>query len=83
MTETTDKGKKKQEPYWLVYVSAFLSGLVLLTDAIQYAPMQKVSARLGIALVFSAFALIVGRNNTPSVIAAALIWAAVIMTFVL
>lgn len=75
-------GKKKgTEPLWLIYVAALLSGIVLLADAVDYTPLQKIPARLGIALVFSALALFIGMNRRSAFVAAALIWVVTILTF--
>jgi hypothetical protein len=78
--EITEKKEKKQA-YWLIYLSVLLSGLLLLTDALAYTPVQKITARLGITLLFSAFALIVGNGRRAGFVATGLIWAAVIVTF--
>ncbi len=76
------KGKRK-EPYWLLYTSILVSGLVLLMDAFSYAPMQKITARLGVGLLLSAFSLIVGNGRKLGYFSAGLIWVAVILTFVI
>ncbi len=86
MTETdvTKPGKKKNaEPYWLIYISAILSGLLLIGYALDIGALQKISARLGIGLLFGAFALIVGRSRVAGYIAAGLVGFVVILTFFL
>ena len=75
------KQEQEKETYWLIYIAALLSGLVLLTHAFGYTPIQKISARLGIAFLYSACALLVGRGRPSGMIAAAIIWVTVILTF--
>jgi hypothetical protein len=79
--EERPRKKVKKQPYWVLYLSILLSGLVLIADAVSYAPVQKITARLGIALLVSALALIIGNGRTVGYAAAALIWIAVIVTF--
>ncbi len=84
VTEVTKPEKKKKaEPYWLIYISAILSGLLLISFALDIGSLQKVSARLGLGLLFGAFALIVGRGRVAGYIAAGLIGFVVILTFFL
>ena len=79
---TTSAGAKtKKQPYWLIYVSIFLAGLILLADAFHVTALQKVSARLGVTLVISALNLIVGRNTAAGYIATTVIVLALIITF--
>jgi RsiW-degrading membrane proteinase PrsW (M82 family) len=72
---------KKAEPWWLLYVAALLGGLLFLSEAIHYYPLMKISAKLGIALIYSAFALLLAGQKRPAIAAAVLIWLAVIGTF--
>ena len=80
-TEQSSGGKKHKEPLWLIYSSALLSGIMLLAEVVNYYPLQRISARLGIALVFSALALFIGGNSRSGYAAAALIWVVTILTF--
>ncbi|MBU0983027.1 MAG: hypothetical protein KKA42_04105 [candidate division Zixibacteria bacterium] len=81
-TNTVKTGSgTKADQLWLVYISAVLAGLLLLAHALGFSPLQKVTARLGIALIYSAFALLVGNGRPSGIIATALIWIAVIVTF--
>lgn len=82
MTETkTDKVKKPM--YWLIYVSLLLSGLLLLADAYQISHLYRWTARLGIALVFSAFSLFIANGRKEGITAVVIIWVAVICTYFL
>jgi len=76
-------GKPKPNPkYWLIYVALLLAGVILLADAAQITQLQKWSARLGIAFVYSAVSLIVGNGRKSGIIAAVIIWVAAILTFI-
>lgn len=75
------KSVSKKQPYWLVYFSLLVAGLILLADAYHFAHLHRWTARLGIALVYSAVSLFIGRRRTAGFIAAAIVWLAVIATF--
>ena len=72
---------KKQEPYWLIYLGILLAGLLMLADATRYAPVQRVPARLALGLLYSAFALFVGNGRPSGFIGTAILWAAIIISF--
>ncbi|KAA3633421.1 MAG: hypothetical protein DWP97_09210 [Calditrichaeota bacterium] len=82
-TKTVKVNKPKKPMMWLIYVSLALSGLVLLADAYSIYPLAKWTAKLGIALVYSAFALVVGNGRKSGYTAAAIIVVAVLATFVI
>ena len=74
----------KQEPYyWLIYLAALLAGLLLIADAVSFRPMVKITARLGIALLYTAFAFIAGGSRASAIIGTILVWLAVLLTFFL
>lgn len=73
--------KKRKQPYWLLYISILLAGILLLADAANYAPLERLTARLGIALVLSALALVIGNGRQVGYWATGIIWGAVIITF--
>ena len=77
----TPKKTKKKPPYWLIYVALLLGGLLLLADAFGLSTLQKWTARLGIALVYSALALVVGNGRAPGYIAAVIVWLCVLITY--
>ncbi len=83
MPATTEKtsAKAKQDYNWLIYGAGLLAGVLLLAESFEFAPLQKVPARLGIALIYSALAMFVAKGRSPAIIATVLIWAAVIVTF--
>ncbi|MFZ5980613.1 MAG: hypothetical protein ACOYVF_08255 [Candidatus Zixiibacteriota bacterium] len=78
---TTVKSNTKKQPYWLIYGSIFLAGLMLLADAFRVTALQKVSARLGVTLIISALNLIIGRNTSAGYIATVIIVGALLITF--
>jgi hypothetical protein len=86
MAETVsleDQKSKKRQFHWLIYVAALLSGLLLIGDAANYAPLIKITARLGVGLLYTAFAFIVGGTRPSTYIGTTLLWVAVILTVVL
>ncbi|MEW5795462.1 MAG: hypothetical protein AB1772_03790 [Candidatus Zixiibacteriota bacterium] len=71
----------KSEPYyWLIYLAALLAGLLLIADAISFRPIAKITARLGIGLLYTAFAFIVGGARASAIIGTILLWLAVLIT---
>lgn len=82
MTEKTvpDKSGKKF-PGWLLYVSLLLSGILFLAEAAHIYTLQRIPAKLALALIFSAVALIVGNGRSIGYIAAGIVWLTVIVLF--
>ena len=70
--------KEKKQPYWLIYVSFVISGILLLGRTYSLIHLHKWTAQLGIALIFSAFTLIIGNGRKAGFIAVAIVWIAVI-----
>lgn len=83
MTTTTEKrpAQAKQDHNWLIYGAGLLAGVLLLAEAFGYAPLQKLPARLGVALIYSALAMFVAKGKAAGIIATILLWAAVVVTF--
>ena len=77
------KPQKAGNAYWLIYVALLIGGILLLAGTLHLAELQKVSARLGIAMLYSAFALFVGNGKPAGFIATAIIWLAVFATFII
>lgn len=69
-------------PYWMIYAAGLFGGLILLADALGFVPLEQVTARLAIGLIYSTFVLMIGKGSKVSVMAALLIWAAIIATFI-
>ena len=79
--KTVPSGPKP--PYWLLYISIVLSGLLFLGEAAGITALQRVPAKLAIALLFTAFALLVGKGRPTGYIAVGIIWVTVITLFVI
>ena len=79
--EKTVKPKKK-EPLWLIYIALLLAGLLLLADAYSVAHLSRWTAKFGMALVFSAIAFIVANGRKSGMIAVAIVWIALIASYI-
>lgn len=66
----------------MIYAAGLFGGLILLADALGFVPLEQVTARLAIGLIYSTFVLMIGKGSKVSVMAALLIWAAIIATFI-
>ncbi|MCB2201870.1 hypothetical protein KQH51_03645 [bacterium] len=65
--------KKKKQPMWLLYGALIIGGLLFLAEAVGMAPLQRSTARIGLALLYSALALIVGNGRTVGYVATAIV----------
>jgi hypothetical protein len=74
MTDRAPSKKSAKKLTWLIYASLILAGILFLADAFNISHLDRWTARLGIALLFSAFALIVGNGKKTGYIATAIIW---------
>lgn len=84
MTDSnTVKPKRKPEPYWLIYLSLLLSGIILVSVSFDIRFLNRWTAKFGIALIFSALALFVGNGRKSGFIATAIIWVAVIAAYII
>ena len=77
---TMSNGKSGNNVLWLIYLSLVLAGVLLLGDALRIHFLIKLTARLGVALIFSAIALIAAKDKPPGIISIAIIWIAVLIT---
>ena len=80
--EEKGRAKTRSDARWLIYMGALVAGVLLLADAFSYAPIQKITARLGIGLLFSAVALLIGSGRPAGYIATVILWVSVGLTFV-
>lgn len=76
-----NKSTTQGEPYWLVYIALVLAGILLLSDAFHFAQLSKWTARIGIALIYSALAMFVGNGRWSGHLAVVIVWLAVIITY--
>jgi len=82
MSAAKNSGAPAQKPYyWLIYIAALLAGLLLIADAVNFRPVAKITARLGVALLYTAFSFIVGSGRATAIIGTIMVWLAVLITF--
>ena len=78
MSDTPAEASPRQS-LWLVYMSLIIAGIVFLGDAYGLAQMDRWTARIGIALVWSAITLLIGNGRAVGYVAATITWAAVVL----
>ena len=83
MADESAKPQKQTQPYWLIYVAVLLAGILMLAHAASYHPLQKISAKLAVALIYSALALFVGNGRAAGFAATAIIWVATMLLFLI
>ncbi len=81
MTDKATKEKIKSSANWIIYVSLLLSGIILLAKAFQYTHLDKWTAKIGIALLYSAIALFIGNGRKSGYLGTVIIWAIVIVSY--
>jgi cytochrome c oxidase subunit IV len=74
MTESAEGRRPPKKMVWLIYAALIVAGILFLADAFDISHLNRWTARLGIALMFSAFALIVGNGRRTGYVATAIIW---------
>ena len=79
----TIENKPTKSMNWLIYLSLILSGILLIADAFDATYFNRMTARIGIGLLFTAFALIVGAGHKKTPIAIGILLASIITTFFL
>ncbi len=74
-----NKSKKEiKQPYWLIYLSLIISGLLLLGKTYNIIHLHKWTAQVGLALIFSAFGLVIGNGRKAGFVAVAVVWIVVV-----
>jgi len=73
--------KPKDKMLWLIYLALILSGALLIADALGVDVLSKITTRLGAGLIFTALALLVGKDRPAGIIGIAIVWVAIIITF--
>ena len=68
---------------WLMWVALALAGIMLLADAYNWNQLDKWTARLGITLVYSAFALLLTGGKTVGYLSSGIVAVAVLLTVLL
>ncbi len=83
MADSSKHSSKKSQPCWLVYLALLIGGTLMLADAYQITHLHRWTARIGIGLVFSAMALLIGNGRWAGFMATAIVWLAVAATYFL
>jgi hypothetical protein len=78
---TGNSGGGKGGLLWLVYFALIIAGTLLLADAFHFRVLTKLSVRLGVALLFTAIALMAGKDKPAGIISIAIVWIAIIIVF--
>lgn len=73
----------KKSSYWMIYASLLISAILLIGDGLAITHLEKWTAKVGVALLFSVLFLLISKNQTKAIIASIIIWIAVIATFVI
>lgn len=83
MGDNAESSGGPKQPYWVIYLGLLLAGILMLAEAADYLPLQKISAKLSLGLLYSAVALYVGDGRPPGYIGTVIIWAAIILSFLI
>jgi hypothetical protein len=73
----------KKSSFWMIYTSLLIAAIILLGDGFAISHLNKWTAKVGIALTFTVFFMLVCKNQTKAIIASVIIWVAVVATFVI
>ena len=76
-------GKSSSGPLWLIWVALLIAGLLLLAEAFHIYQLTRTTTRLGVALVWSAVALMIGNGRWAGNMATVIVWLAVVLAYVL
>ena len=82
--EADSASNKQARPasLWVIYVGILLAGILLVGDAYALAGLSRWTAKLGIALLWAAAALVLGRGRWMGYASAAIVVVAVTATFI-
>lgn len=80
---TEEKKQPKRQPFWLIYLSLLIAGIIFLGKAYSIIHINKWTAQIGIAMIFSAAALIIGNGRKAGFISVAIIWISVLIVIFL
>lgn len=83
MGDKAQAAEGPKQPYWIVYLGLLLAGVLMMSQAAGYYPLQKISAKLSLGLLYSAVALYVGNGRAPGYIGTVIIWGAIIVSFLI
>ncbi|MFQ5498067.1 MAG: hypothetical protein ACE5FH_00200 [Candidatus Zixiibacteriota bacterium] len=74
MGDVKSRGGHVSRRLWLIYVAMLLAGVMVLAHSFGWTGLDRWTARLGIALVYSALALSAGRGKWVGSVATGIIW---------
>ena len=80
---TGNSQREKKPMYGLIYFALFLSGILLLADAFDATYFNKWTAKWGIVLIYSAFALVVGNGRKAGFVAVGIMWVTLIGSYLI
>ena len=66
---------------WVVYLAALVAAVVLLADAFNYAPLQKITAGVGLALLVSVISLLATKGRPLGWTAVVIVWLGVVTSW--
>ncbi len=81
MTDETQPVPGKKRPFWMIYLALVVAAIVLLADGLSIPHLERWTARVGLGVLFTTVFLIVSSNQTRAIVASAMIWLAIIATF--
>ena len=73
--------KSNKGAYWMIYLGLAVAAILLLGDGLSIPHLERWTAKVGVALLFTVLFLLVCRSMTRAIIASGIIWLAVIATF--
>ena len=82
-TDAPSKPGKINQHHWLIYIAAVLASLLLIADAANFGVATKITARLGIGMLYTAFAFIVAGSRPSTYIGTILLWVAIALAILL
>jgi hypothetical protein len=74
-------GSSKSDPTWLVYAGLIVSGALLLADAFNFHALTRWTAKIGIGLIWTALALMIGKGRWAGNFAVIVVWLGVLLTY--
>ncbi|MEA2031699.1 MAG: hypothetical protein U9N55_08930 [candidate division Zixibacteria bacterium] len=81
MNDKQPQKSSKKSTFWMIYVSLIVAAFVLIGDGISALYIERWSVKVGIAMLFTTFFLLVCRSLTKAIIASVIICIAVVATF--
>ncbi|MCX6827165.1 MAG: hypothetical protein NTV06_07875 [candidate division Zixibacteria bacterium] len=77
---SNDNRAEKNSLIWLIASAMVIAGVLLIADAFHFRFLARLPIRMGIGLLFSAIALIAGKERPAAIISIAVVWIAILLT---